>query len=249
MVSKRFKCELLHLLWGEPTGEVTIYCQSLQLANNRIINKTNPVSSLLIHYWSIFKGVRFLERMWVPLSGQAPGQGRSSGEDRPDTHPAMKRGRCSALRNEGMLLPPDQIVVFQTPVTGLFSLDISNGFFNRWEDKGAYRRKTGKLVPSRQMSKPQIDSSLRGPLRACSTHIIDQMPHLKVFSRWIPPEEENKLRHVDPPTVMLQVQRSQQQHQATEVVTIQTKHAEHSRHFKKSQKATKRFLHKNQRIH
>lgn len=48
--SKCFKCELLHLLWEEPTGEETAYCQSLQLEDNRIINKINPV-----YFWSTFK--------------------------------------------------------------------------------------------------------------------------------------------------------------------------------------------------
>lgn len=49
---------------------------------------------------------------------------------------------------------------------------------------------------------------------------------------------ENKLRHVDPTTVMLQVQRSQQQNQATQVeaLAIQTKCAEQSRHFKVTKK-------------
>lgn len=35
------------------------HTQSLQLANNWTINKINPVSSLAIHYWSIFKGSDF----------------------------------------------------------------------------------------------------------------------------------------------------------------------------------------------
>lgn len=55
MVSKCFKCELLHLLWEEPTGEETAYCQSLQLEDNRIINKINPILSLPVHFWSTFK--------------------------------------------------------------------------------------------------------------------------------------------------------------------------------------------------
>lgn len=56
MVSKCFKCMLLHLLWEQMTGEKTTYCQSLHLACNWIINNTNPISSLPTHYWSISKG-------------------------------------------------------------------------------------------------------------------------------------------------------------------------------------------------
>lgn len=59
MVSKCFKCMLLHLLWEQTTREKTTHCQSLHLSGNWIINNTNPISSLPIHYWSISMGSDF----------------------------------------------------------------------------------------------------------------------------------------------------------------------------------------------
>lgn len=185
MISKCFKSELLHLLWGEPTGERQHTVKSLQLADHQIIKKINPVSSLPIHYWSIFKGSDFqsaggyhyldklLDKAGVLVRTDQMLIQQQTEEDA--QHWETKACFCLQTRESDLLDPSGQ-----THLPRQLSC-----FFHQQRHKGAYRRKMGKFLLSRQMFKTQRDSSLslKGPLRACSMLITDWMPNFQVFSK------------------------------------------------------------------
>lgn len=173
-ISKFFKCELLYILWGEPTGEKTTYCQSLQLTDNRIVNKINLVSSLPIHYWSIFKGSDFrsasghyyldklLDKAGVLLKTD---QMLIQQLNKEDAH-YWETKACSAYRPERVL--------FQTPAMGLISLDSSTASsINRETKVPIGGRWWNSSHPDGCSKHKETHLSLKGPLRACSTLIID----------------------------------------------------------------------------
>lgn len=84
---------------------------------------------------------------------------------------AMKLGRCSALRNKGMLLPTDRKCSSNPSNQTHLPRSSAASLINRkTRDKDAYRRKMGKLLPYRWTFKTETHLS---PPRVCSTFIID----------------------------------------------------------------------------
>lgn len=206
MVSKCFECELLYFLWGEPTAQQRTYCQSPQLADNWIINKINPVSSLLITEAAL-RGLSFGAQVGTTIWTSSC---TTQGADKPDVHQQWnhKDGQhwetkvCFCLQTRSALLNPNNEI--HLPRRSAASL------INR-SDKDACRRKMGKLLPHRWTFKTETHLSLSKDYRecaACSSQIRCRTCRFSLHESH--QRMENKFRHVDP-TTMIQVQRPQQQ--------------------------------------